>query len=94
MYKLSKEATLDLDGILDYSLLNFGVDVMSDYHPSLEQCFCTLDQNPDLGLNSDHIRQNYFSFPHRSHIIFYTKEQEGILIIRVLHSSIDVNKHF
>lgn len=94
MYRLSEKASEDLDDILDYSIIEFGVDVMLDYHLSLENCFELLAENPDLGLKAYNIRQNYFYFQHRSHLIFYKKEIDGILIVRLLHKSMNVPIHF
>ena len=94
MYSLSGKASTDLDSILDYSIINFGAIVMVEYHQSLEKCFDILDSNPDLGTEVDHICPNYMSFQHRSHLIFYKKNNQGILIIRILHKSMDAPRHF
>jgi len=94
MYSLSAKASADLDSILDYSIINFGASVMIKYHESLEKCFETLDDNPDLGTEVEHIRSDYLCFQHRSHYIFYKKRNEGILIIRLLHRSMNVPRHF
>lgn len=71
MYKLSEKATEDIDSILDFSILNSGANLMLDYHESLEKCLDTLNENPDLGTEVDHIRPDYFCFYHRSHAIYY-----------------------
>ena len=94
MYSLSVKASTDLDSILDYSIINFGASVMIEYHESLEKCFETLDDNPNLGIEVEHIRPDYLCFQHRSHLIFYKKINEGILIVRLLHKSMDAPRHF
>ncbi|RLA25504.1 MAG: type II toxin-antitoxin system RelE/ParE family toxin [Gammaproteobacteria bacterium] len=94
MYSLSVEASTDLDSILDYSFINFGANVMIKYHKSLEKCFEVLDDNPDLGIEVEHIRSDYLCFQHRSHLIFFKKRKEGILIVRLLHASMDALRHF
>ena len=94
VYSLSEKATTDLDSILDYSIINFGVEVMVEYHHSLEKCFALLDENPDLGVTADHVCANYLCFYFRSHAIFYKKNANGILIVRLLHKSMDVQQHF
>jgi toxin ParE1/3/4 len=94
MYSLSAKVSTDLDSILDYSIINFGANVMIDYHKSLEKCFETLNDNPDLGIKVEHIRSDYLCFQHRSHLIFFKKRNEGILIVRLLHKSMDVPRHF
>ena len=94
MYSLSVEASTDLDSILDYSFINFGANVMIKYHKSLEKCFEILDDNPDLGTEVEHIRADYLCFQHRSHLIFFKKRKEGILIVRLLHTSMEALRHF
>ena len=94
MYSLSAKASTDLDSILDYSMINFGARVMIEYHASLEKCFETLEGNPDLGIEVEHIRLDYLSFQHRSHLIFYKKINKGILIVRLLHKSMGAPRHF
>ena len=94
MYSLSEQASCDLDSILDYSMDNFGVEVMLGYHHSLERCFTLLAEHPDLGTAAEHVRDDYFCFYHRSHAVFYTLIDNDILIVRVLHKSMDVPRHF
>lgn len=93
MFELSEKAAADLDAILDYSFLNFGSEVMVVYHQSLSHCFETLVDNPELGVPIEEVRQNYLCFAHRSHLVFYKQEENGILIVRILHNSMDVSQH-
>ena len=68
---------------------------MIKYHKSLQKCFETLDDdNPGLGTEVEHIRSDYLCFQHRSHLIFFKKRKEGILIVRLLHTSMDAPRHF
>lgn len=94
MYTLSEKATEDLEGILDYSYLNFGVKVMQEYYDSLENCLNILSNNPELGLATDYLSVDYYRFNHRSHTIFYKKSELEIFIIRLLHKSMDVDGQF
>ncbi len=94
MYKISELASLDIDSIIDYTILNFGVDAMIEYHSSLENCFETIAANPGIGLESNFIRNEYLRFNHRTHVIFYQIIESNILIVRVLHNSMDVVGQF
>jgi len=91
--RLSNKASSDLDAILDYSIITFGMTVTLDYHAALEKCFDTLDKNPDLGTKVEHIRSTYLCFKHRSHLIFYKQSSDGIFIVRIIHKSMDVQTH-
>jgi toxin ParE1/3/4 len=92
-YKLTVKADEDLVNIFHYSLLQFGLNRAETYLTSLEEHFLTLAHSPELGRRIDHIRQGYFRYEHLSHIIFYKNIPEGVLIVRVLHQSVDVPKH-
>ncbi len=94
MYRLSSKASTDLDSILDYSMISFGTDIMLKYHQSLEKCFETLDDNPDLGTEVEHVRPDYLCFEHRSHLTFYKKLKQDILIVRILHKSMEAPRYF
>jgi len=51
-----------------------------------------LSENPDIGKSCDEIRDGYRKFPQGSHVIFYKQMgSQEILIIRILHKSMDVN---
>jgi len=93
MIRFSNKASSDLDSILDYSIINFGIAVTVDYHTTLEKCLETLDKNSDLGTKVDHIRSDYLCFGHRSHLIFYKKNGDGNFIVRIIHKSMDVQTH-
>ena len=93
MYKLSKLAKQDINSIIDYTFLNFGADAMINYHTTLQRCFETIDDNPEIGLKSDYIIQDYYRFNHRSHVVYYKKIESGIIIIRILHMSMDVTNY-
>ncbi len=93
-YKLSDLASQDIDSIIDYTIQNFRYKAMIKYHKSLEQCFETLADNPLIGLPSDFIKEKYYRFNHQSHVVFYQILKSELLIVRVLHKSMDVEGWF
>ncbi|MBI3711574.1 MAG: type II toxin-antitoxin system RelE/ParE family toxin [Burkholderiales bacterium] len=47
-------------------------------------------QNPNLEVSCDTIREGYRKFPQGSHIIFYkSSAKSAILVVRILHKSMD-----
>lgn len=88
-YKLTIKADEDLVNIFHYSLRQFGLNRAETYLTSLEEHFLTLAHSPELGRRIDHIRQGYFRYEHLSH----KNIPEGVLIVRILHQSVDVPKH-
>ena len=43
-----------------------------------------------MGSTVDGIRQGYRCFLLESHVIFYTRDEQAILIVRILHKRMDV----
>jgi toxin ParE1/3/4 len=41
----------------------------------------------------DHIRSGYFKYAAGSHVVFFRRDESGILVVRVLHQSMDFAPH-
>jgi toxin ParE1/3/4 len=93
MYKLSRQADQDLEYILDYTVVNFGVDQAIRYYESLRNCLTVLDEQPGMGRAVEDIRGDYCRFEHRRHVIFYRLQEGGIFVVRVLHVQMDPARH-
>lgn len=93
MYKLTKAAEKDIYDILKDSLLRFGKVQTDAYFSSLKECMELIDANPQMGVDIEFIRHGYFKFPHKSHVIYYTKKKEYLLFVRILHKSMDADQH-
>lgn len=93
-YVLSGEADQDVSDIFDYSVRMFGVSQAADYLLSLDACFQSLIENPDLGRERNEIRPGLRSLPLGSHVVFYRIEESFLRIVRVLHGSRDLPRYF
>jgi toxin ParE1/3/4 len=93
MYAFSQAAAMDVENILERSLLDFGLVQTEQYYSSLEKCLELLAANPSMGTTADDIKAGYHRFPHRSHLIFYKCSGNDIFIIRILHKSMDITEH-
>jgi len=92
-YRLSAEAERDLYAIAAHSLETWGEAPAQRYLSNLHSLLERLARNPRLGVASDHIRPGYFRRRYESHMIFYTRSQNGITVIRVLHGQMDFLQH-
>lgn len=92
-YTVSRRADNDIDDILEYGYRHFGLEQTINYKTELEQCLALLADNPKLGRQCDDIRAGYQRHEHGRHIIFYRQRKADILIIRVIHDSMDVKRH-
>lgn len=92
-YRLSGKADEDLVGIYLYTLDEFGESQADAYLYSLEERFEILAGNPAIGRRIEHTREGYRRYEHVSHSIFYRIDEDGVIIMRVLHNSMDTDQH-
>lgn len=92
-YHLSGKAEEDLISIYTFSFQKFGESRADAYLLALEERFYALVERPFLGRSIDHIRQGYRRYEHISHSIFYKVEGDNVIIVRILHSSMDSDRH-
>jgi toxin ParE1/3/4 len=91
--RLSPAARADFDSIWTYTAQRWDLDQAEAYARSSSNAMQLLASSPDLGRKIDDIRPGYLKFPAASHIIFYRKVAGGIEVIRILHKSMDVERH-
>ena len=92
-YRLSSRTQADLAGIADYTIETFGLRQARRYRDEVEACFRNLAENPRLGRLTERLAPGLRRFEHRSHVVFYTECNDGVLIIRVLHVRMDASLH-
>ena len=92
-YSLSSKAAADLDGIYEYTILNFGLEKAQAYLLGLHERFQALAGNPKLGRSAEQLAPELRRYEHQSHVIFYVPQRGGVLIVRVLHESMDAPRH-
>jgi toxin ParE1/3/4 len=93
-YRFSRRAATDLEAIAEYTIERFGVEQAPRYRDELRTCFAQLADNPRLGRRAEQLSSGLRRYEHRSHVIFYQKTGDQILIVRVLHYRMDVTRHF
>lgn len=93
-YKLSEQADFDLEDIFDYTNLHFGIHQAIKYLTDLDIVFESLVINPEIGRKRYVLKVGLYSITEQEHVIFYRIMQNHIRIVRVLHRSKDMPKHF
>ena len=95
-FKLTVLAKSDLKDIALFTQRKWGREQRNVYLKQFDDSFWMLSENPDIGKSCDEIRDGYRKFPQGCHVIFYKQtDSQEILIIRILHKSMDVNPvHF
>jgi toxin ParE1/3/4 len=93
VYKLSVAAATDLEDIFEYGIFRFGLDQAKRYVQAMEQHFLLLSDNVGLGREAGELSSGLKRFSYGSHVIFYLEISNGILVVRVLHQSMDFEQH-
>lgn len=93
-YRLTQKAADDLDAIYEYTVLSFGLEQARDYLSGLQGRLDDLAARPGLGRGADYLASGLKRYPYRSHVVFYVPRNQGVLVVRVLHASMDVPAHF
>lgn len=91
--RLTPKARADLDAIWEYAITHWDIEQAEAYLLSLGETMKLLANQPGIGRNIDDIRKGYFKFPAASHIFIYRTEPNMVEVVRVLHKSMDVERH-
>lgn len=94
-FELTREAKEDLRKIAGFTEKRWGRDQRFLYIKQFDDVFHLLAKTPSVGKQCDSIKEGYRKFPQNSHIIFYRESTDSlIIIIRILHKSMDVESRF
>jgi toxin ParE1/3/4 len=91
--RIAPAARADLDAIWTYTAGRWNIDQAEAYLRSLAQTMQMLADKPGLGKNIEDVKPGYFKFPSGSHVIFFRQSASGIDVIRILHKSMDAERH-
>lgn len=91
--RLSKQAWSDLREILLY-IARSNPDAAEAHHQKLVDACSMLAEHPLAGRHRPEIGARIRSYAVGNYNIFYTPQQRGVLILRLLHSARDVRKLF
>lgn len=93
-YLLTTAARKDLIDIGRFTTEKWGKRQRNKYLKQLDDAFELLARQPEIGRDADDIKPGYKKFSQGSHIIFYRAGTESkIVVIRILHNSMDVDQH-
>lgn len=87
--RVTPKAETDLIGIWAYTSEQWGPDQADMYLDLLEAGMKQLTLHPLLGVDYSHVLPGYRRLPVEHHGVFYKVVEPDVLVIRVLHDSID-----
>lgn len=88
----SPAAAADIDSIWNYTAETWGVAQAESYTDDIRDACMVLAAGERLGRKVD-LREGYLKYQVGRHFLFYRATDTGIEVIRILHQSMDVNRH-
>ena len=93
-FKITSKALDDLRSIGQYTSSRWGVAQRNRYLAMLDNSFQAISNEPLLGKPCDDIKPGYRKYYAGRHLIFYRTTQSNVQIVRILHDSMDIERHF
>jgi toxin ParE1/3/4 len=92
-YRISEAAINDLEGIWEYTFLNWSKEQADRYYSLIMNEIEFIAKNISSGKPMNHIKNRYLVSYVKSHMILF-KRTEGIAeIIRILHQKMDIESN-
>ncbi|MHA7880628.1 MAG: type II toxin-antitoxin system RelE/ParE family toxin [Saccharospirillum sp.] len=93
-FLLTAAARRDIIDIGRFTGKKWGKRQRSQYLKQLDEAFKLLARQPELGRNAQDIKPGFKKYNPGSHIIFYRAGKDShIVVVRILHNSMDVDQH-
>lgn len=91
--RLTASAGRDLQTIADYTNRTWGAAQKSKYLSELKATLTDLTTTPEIGTPRDDLQMGLRTHPAGRHIIFYRLSPTHITILRILHKSMEPERH-
>lgn len=91
--RISRRADSDLVEIAEYTTAEFGAEQARQYRDQFKGCFASLLDNPHLGRSAEELAPSLRRIRQQAHVVFYLPSDDAVLIVRVLHHSMDFERH-
>jgi toxin ParE1/3/4 len=92
-YVLTPRARDDLKAIWAYTVERWNIGQADRYIGLLHGAIEMAAAEPRRWRPCDHIRSGYFKYATGSHVLFFRRHEGGILVVRILHQSMDFERH-
>lgn len=91
-FRLTPRAEADLEDIFSYTAARWSFVQAEDYHAGFVTAFEKLGSSERSGRAAD-VPGGYLKYAVGSHLVFYRVSESGIVIVRILHQRMDVERH-
>lgn len=91
-YDLSNRAKADLRGIWNYTEDRWGEQQADKYYRDIIKTIEQLASGERQGRKSD-VRDGYLKYLVGRHFVYFTKGDRKIIVVRILHDSMETSRH-
>lgn len=91
--EVSEAANADLDDIYDHGAEWFGEAVADEYLRRFDSVYALLAKHPQIGPVHQGVRPAIRSFPCGRHRLYHDVADDYVIVRRVLHQAMDVQRH-
>lgn len=88
----SPAAATDLENIWDYTADTWGLDQADKYVDDIQSACVALADGSKVGRNTK-ARDGYWHYHVGRHLVFYKMTASDMIVIRILHQRMDVERH-
>ena len=92
-FLLRPRAQRDIDEIWNYTATTWSPAQAEIYIRQIQGACEALASNPRLGRPCEDVRARYRKYRSGSHFIFYLAFDDGVDVVRILHQSMDFDRH-
>ena len=92
-YTLSPAAQADLESIWDYTVAHWGEAQAEVYTRGIQAACEALSNGTLVSRSADNIRAAYRKAAVGSHVLYFRMQSDMVEIVRILHQSMDVERH-
>jgi toxin ParE1/3/4 len=92
-YKLSSKASVDISEIYIFGIHKFGIEVAKSHLSGLHHISNRLFERTELWRPAFYIKNGLFRYNYKSHVIFFTADDDFVFVLRVLHKNMDFESH-
>lgn len=91
--RFSPAAEADIEGIWDFTVERWGRDQAVRYIRDIKATSAGIADGRIHVRSADDIREGYKQAACGAHMIYFLDDSDGIAVIRILHQSMDVDRH-
>ncbi|MEI9904334.1 MAG: type II toxin-antitoxin system RelE/ParE family toxin [Asticcacaulis sp.] len=92
-WQYSANARRDIKDILDRTDDEWGVAQMVTYGRMVHAAILLICRHPESGHTHADLPKNYRICPVGSHLIIYRRKRASLVIVRILHQAMNLQKH-